>query len=126
MRVNVAQIEEALRKSGGFQSKAADMLGISQPAVSKRISNNKRLQRAVRAIKEQYLDLAEINLLKLIRDGDLGSICFYLKCQGKHRGYVERQEITGRDGTPIKVKFLWADEDGYINGKNDDNGNNTG
>lgn len=44
-------------------------------------------------VKAKYLDLAENKLLQKINDGDLGAICFYLKCQGKHRGYIERQQI---------------------------------
>lgn len=34
---------------------------------------------------------------------DLGAICFYLKCLGKERGYVEKVQITG-GGEPIKTE----------------------
>jgi hypothetical protein len=33
-----------------------------------------------------------------------------LKCHGKHRGYVERQEITGKDGAPIAAKVSDEEE----------------
>ena len=47
------------------------------------------------------LDIAESEMWKLIKDGNVPTILFYLKCKGKNRGYVERQEITGQDGQPI-------------------------
>ena len=28
---------------------------------------------------------------------------FYLKTKGKHRGYVERNETTGKDGGPLSI-----------------------
>ena len=49
-------------------------------------------------VKETALDIAEDKLMGLIRDGNLGAICFFLKCQGKHRGYVERQKIDANIG----------------------------
>ena len=35
---------------------------------------------------------------------DITGIIFYLKTQCKDRGYVERQEITGKDGDAIKTQ----------------------
>ena len=43
--------------------------------------------------REGALDLAESKLIKLIKEGNLTAIIFFLKTQGKHRGYVERQEL---------------------------------
>jgi len=46
--------------------------------------------RAVRDAEEAMLDMAESRLMGLVGEGDLGAICFLLKCRGKARGYVER------------------------------------
>ena len=56
---------------------------------------------AVDDIGEIALDIAESEMWKSIKDGIVPTILFYLKCKGKNRGYVERQEITGQDGQPI-------------------------
>lgn len=32
---------------------------------------------------------------------DASAVIFFLKTKGKHRGYVERSELTGKDGAPI-------------------------
>jgi predicted transcriptional regulator len=102
----IEQCAEALRKSGGFASGAAKMLGISEGALSQRIKKSEKLRQVKTEIEEFYLDLAETKLIAKIRNEDLGAICFYLKCKGKQRGYVERQEITGANGSPITAKNI--------------------
>jgi hypothetical protein len=75
---------------------------------------------AVNDITEATIDHVEDKLHELIdgveiyrtnKDGtkriygqapDTGAICFFLKCRAKHRGYVERQEITGPGGGAIQ------------------------
>jgi len=93
MAKTIKQIEDALRATGGFVSQAAKKLGISQSAVSNRIAKSKELQEARIEIEESYLDLAESKLIKNINKNDNASIFFYLKCKGKHRGYIERSEV---------------------------------
>jgi hypothetical protein len=43
-------------------------------------------------------------MTKLIA-GDTGAITFTLKTLGKSRGYVERQEITGKDGEAFGIEI---------------------
>jgi predicted transcriptional regulator len=92
-KVTIEQIEQALIANGGWFTKAANALGVSHQAVSKRVAKSERLQKAVEEVKAKYLDLAESKLLQKINEGDLGAICFYLKCQGRQRGYIEKAKI---------------------------------
>lgn len=87
---SINQCAEALRKSGGFVSHAAKMLEMSQPALSKRIKKSKVLQQVVADTKEEYIDLAESKLIKAVKNGEAWAICFYLKCQARHRGWIEK------------------------------------
>jgi predicted transcriptional regulator len=103
------QIEQALRKANGFQTQAGEILGISQQAISKRIKTSKRLQKVVEELNESNLDVAENELFKLVKGGNLGAICFLLKCKGKDRGYVERQEFTGAGGAALEVTLKWPE-----------------
>lgn len=89
----IKQCEEAIHNSGGFVTEAARQLGISQPALSKRINSSERLKQAMAETRERYLDLAESRLISAIKGGESWAICFYLKCKGKERGYIERQQI---------------------------------
>jgi hypothetical protein len=105
--ISVGQLKEALRASGGYQTVAAQKLGTSQQCISARIKRSPALQQFVKEIENQYLDLAESKLITLIKAGNLGAICFYLKCKGRHRGYIERHEISGEDGGPLTINLKW-------------------
>jgi hypothetical protein len=50
---------------------------------------------------DQDLDFTESKLKKAIQNDQGWAICFHLKCKGKKRGWVERQEVTGADGVPL-------------------------
>lgn len=45
-------------------------------------------------IREGLIDEAESALRTQIREGNIAAIIFFLKTQAKHRGYVEKQEVT--------------------------------
>jgi hypothetical protein len=108
-RIKIEVVEDALKKTMGLQTQAAKMLGITPSAISHRIKRSPRLQRLIRDIQEEWLDTAEYELSKKMRSGDLGALCFYLKCKGKDRGFVERREITGKDGGALEMKMSLTD-----------------
>jgi len=101
----VEQCAEAIRNAGGFITTAAKMLGMSQPALSKRIAQSETLRSVVEETREKYLDLAESKLIKAINNDAPWAICFYLKCKGKQRGYVEKQVIES-DNRNLNVNFI--------------------
>jgi predicted transcriptional regulator len=86
-------IGEALKKSAGIQTAAGKMLGISQSAISQRISGSEYLQNIYSEIREEILDLAESKLLEKLNSGHMTAIIFLLKCLGKSRGYTEKSEV---------------------------------
>ena len=108
------EIAIALHDAHGLTSVAADILSktkrpISRQAIEKRISKSEALKEIMHQEVESLTDLAEHKLFELINRGDKTAIIFYLKCKGKARGYVERQEVTGADGAPIepvKIQFI--------------------
>ena len=59
------------------------------------------------------LDMAESQLHKQILGGNTSATIFYLKTKGKNRGYVERHEHTGIEGTKLfEVEIIESkDED---------------
>ena len=74
-------------------------------------SGDKDFKTSVDDIQEAALDICEAEMWKLIKDGNVPTILFYLKTKGKKRGYVERQEITGSDGNPL----VWKETKTYEN-----------
>jgi len=103
MAVSLEQIIAALLKNGGWIKPTADILGISRQALEKRIKHNAKLKQVQLDIKAGYLDFAESKVIAAVNDNKTWAICFYLKCQGKERGWIEYQghEVSGKGGEPI-------------------------
>jgi hypothetical protein len=97
------QVELALRMTAGIYTAAAEKLGCATNTVRNYVLRSKRLQEVVRDVQETTLDVAESTLLTAMQKGNLTAAIFYLKTKGKHRGYVERVEQTGKNGGPIPV-----------------------
>jgi len=55
--------------------------------------------------REKMIDNVESKLYSKALDGDTTAMIFFLKTQGKGRGYVERQEVTGANGGAIIVDW---------------------
>lgn len=87
------QLAEALTKSRGMVAAAAQMVGRTPRAVYKRIKKSQRLSDLVADQREMQLDLTELQLFKAIEKGQAWAICFYLKCVGKQRGYIEQARL---------------------------------
>ena len=52
------------------------------------------------------LDNAESILYKKVLEGSTPELLFFLKTQGKRRGYVERSEVTGAEGGPLTIEYV--------------------
>lgn len=104
------QVEDALRKHRGLVSKAAEALGLSDGSVRERISRHPRLQVVLSEARERRVDAAEYRLDQAIENGEAWSIALVLKTIGKDRGYVERNEITGKDGADLVIREVVVHE----------------
>lgn len=63
---------------------------------------------ALLAERAALVDLAEMGFKSAIINKEPWALAFALKTLGKHLGYVERQELTGKDGEPVRhsINFL--------------------
>ena len=105
----VEQIENALKAKAGNIAAAADALGASRSTIYRHIQNSPTLAQSLVDYRESLVDIAESALRKGVIDGNMTAIIFTLKTQGKSRGYVERQEITGAGGGKIDVVVQYDD-----------------
>lgn len=99
------QVSDALLASDGNLTAAATKLGVTRQGVYDYIDRYK-LQDVLDQSREKMADEAVGQLHRLVRDGNLGAVIFYLKTQGKSRGYTERIETTGKDGDAIEVRQI--------------------
>lgn len=63
------------------------------------------MQQAQKQAKESLIDFAEGVLKKKVREEDLTALIFFLKTQGRYRGYQEKQEIEHSGQVNITVNF---------------------
>jgi len=96
---------EALEKSLGIVTTACKQVGIGRTTFYNYYNSDENFRQSVNDISEMALDFAESKLLEQIKAGNVSANIFFLKTKGKKRGYVERQEITGAEGTPTDVKI---------------------
>jgi hypothetical protein len=87
-----AQMLTALEQSKGMTTVAARLLGCAVDTVYAYLERYPALAAAKAQQREAMTDVAELALYKAIQSGEAWAVCFYLKTQGKQRGYVERVE----------------------------------
>jgi hypothetical protein len=92
---------EAFPKKAGIVTAACSATGISRAQYYSWLQSDKAFAAAIDDINEQLIDYSESQLMSKIQAGNMTAIIFHLKCKGKKRGWVERQEVTGADGVPL-------------------------
>lgn len=93
------ELIEALEKTLGVVTTACKQVNISRGKYYKLLNGDAEFKKAVDEINNVSLDFVESQLFKQIKDGNTAATIFYLKCKGKYRGYVERQEIEVSGGS---------------------------
>ena len=104
--VSKKQYIEAIHNSRGLLTAAAKSLGVTRKAIYDAAKRHPEVQKAIEEARERTTDLAEGKLYQQINEGNMTAIIFYLKTQGKKRGYVERQEVTGAEGNELTVRII--------------------
>ena len=92
-KYSLEQIKDAITKAGGFITIACKSLGCTRKTIYNYLEKYPELKEVVADIREHYLDIAEASLIQKVKDGNTPELLFYLKTQGKKRGYVEKQQI---------------------------------
>lgn len=95
-----SEVKKAIVGSGGYISRIAAKMKCDWHTAKKFIDQY-QLEEFRQVELENSIDRAEIKLEEKIQEGDITAIIFKLKTQGKKRGYVERQELTGADGDKL-------------------------
>lgn len=89
---DIARIPDLLQKKFGNIAAVARALGIDRAALWRRIEANEELKAIKQDIKESFLDDIEMILEEKALAGSTPEMIFYLKTQGRRRGYSERRE----------------------------------
>ncbi len=102
------QVGKALVAAGGLVSIAAGSLGCSRKTVYEYIKRYSSLNDVLTDAREDAIDHVESKLMTAIDEGNVQAMIFFLKTQGKKRGYVERSEHehSGPDSGRIPIEIL--------------------
>lgn len=103
-RFTVDQVIESLRLTKGLMTLAAERLGCTYEALWHYSKRHPEIAEALKTEREKVTDVAELQLYNKITNGEEWAVKFYLRTQGKGRGYVERKELTGPDNGPIQTE----------------------
>ena len=98
---------ENLEKCYGIITAACRMTNIARCTVYDYLKKDKEFADQVSEIRNRNLDLVEDKLIQKIMKGNIAGIIFYLKCQGKHRGWSEKQQMKHSVDRPIIVALQW-------------------
>lgn len=100
------EVADAITNADGILSKAARDLGCTRQTVHNYVNRYATVKSAYDEANDKFIDEAEEQLQKHVKRGSLPAIMFVLKTKGKHRGYVERSEVTGADGAKIVFEVV--------------------
>lgn len=117
-RFTQQQVADALVAAGGVQTEAAKILGCSKTTLNGYIRRYPALQDVMHQAKEEMIDLAESQLHNKIRDGNMTAIIFFLKCQAKQRGYVEKGDMPAKapEQSQVDLNNMTDEELRQLNG----------
>lgn len=94
MAISAGKAIKAIEGSGGFVTQIAKRLDCSRKHFYSLMDKHPTVREALEDEREKLKDIAEGKLLEQINTGNMTAIIFYLKTQGKDRGYVERHDLT--------------------------------
>lgn len=101
------QMISAIQNANGILAVAARDLGCTRQTVHNYVNKMSTVRAAYEDARETLIDFTEQQLYKQIKEGNITAIIFTLKTIGKHRGYVERQEVQHEGGSdPVKVQIV--------------------
>ena len=92
LTVKQRNLLSALKTSMGNVTMACHSVGIGRTTYYLWLKDNPLFKEKVDEIEEIVLDWAESKLYEQIEKGNIAANIFYLKCQGKDRGWTEKYE----------------------------------
>lgn len=103
--ISVEELVPLLEKNKGNVAAVARRFGVSRGTILNRVNESPTLQKALADARESMLDNAESVLYKKVLEGSTPELLFFLKTQGRSRGYVERLEQEHSGETVLKVVY---------------------
>lgn len=109
LKITVADVLPLVEPNKGNVAAIARHLGVTRGTIWNRCNESPTLMAALEDARQGMLDNAESILYKKVLEGSTVELIFFLKTQGRNRGYVERQEITTPKDDPLTIEIRTVD-----------------
>lgn len=103
MAYRVQDVAAALRETKGMIYLAAKILGCEPKTIYNHLERHPSLRTIITQERGEFVDIGELKLYQAVQSGQPWAVSLLLRTLGKDRGYVERQEQTGKDGEGIDI-----------------------
>lgn len=97
----ISTVEPLIEEYKGNIAAVARKLGVNRSTIWNRVKESATLRAKLDDARETMLDNAESALYSQVLNGNTTALIFFLKTQGKTRGYTERHELTGSEGSQL-------------------------
>ena len=91
--LDAVELAAALAANRGNVHACARQMGVERSSLLQFIRARPTLLRVLEDAREGMLDSAESALYRAVEEGQAWAVCFFLKTQGRSRGYMEMTEI---------------------------------
>jgi hypothetical protein len=108
-KLNEKLVGEAIVKARGNLAQVARKFGVSRQAAWKFVESRPALKAICHDEREGMIDEAESALNAAVRAGEAWAVCFFLKTQGKSRGYIEKAEVEHDMKAAVKIVKVIVD-----------------
>lgn len=102
---NKAALLKALVECRGIVTDACKAVGVGRRLYYDYYNNDPEFRAEADDVQEVAIDFVEGRLFAQIEDDVPSSTMFYLKTKAKHRGYIERQEVSHQGEIPVAAKL---------------------
>ena len=106
-KLTVDKVNTLIDEMMGNVSMVARTLNVSRTTLYNYINSHSTVKAKLDEAREKMIDNVESALYSKALAGEAWAVCFFLKTQAKHRGYVERQELANPPDSTFRV--TWDD-----------------
>ena len=96
--MNIKAFDQASKGTGGILQAIADRLKVNRTTVHRYIERTPKAREIIKREQEAVCDMAEGALFSKIKEKEAWATKFFLRTKGRHRDYIEKQEVEHSGG----------------------------
>ena len=115
-RYTPEQVIAALQQTKGLVSLAARKLGCTPRTVRNYAERYEDVAGALYEERQHLLDTAELALHNAVLAQERWAVEYTLSTLGRERGYVKREEVTGKNAQPLNAPIIYIPQEDPLPG----------